>query len=180
MTKREIINTLLAKQLPERVGLNESFWPFIGENAWQAQGIAPDTDFIRRFNLDLRSIAWFSAPAPRPDLARVVAESDAWVVNRDGWGADTKTWKHKAGTLEHVGFTVSSPEIWTREFREAFAAIDVRDHVDLAAMKARYAEAMAGEEFVTYSALFVFEDLRRILGDASCSSRSGYMISAPW
>jgi uroporphyrinogen-III decarboxylase len=53
MTKRNIIKTLLNKQLPERVGLNESFWPFIVENAWEAQGIAAGTDFVRRFNLDL-------------------------------------------------------------------------------------------------------------------------------
>jgi hypothetical protein len=131
MTKREIIKTLLAKQLPERVGLNESFWPFIVENAWQKQGIAPGTDFVRRFNLDLRSISWFGAPAPRPDLARVVEESDEWIVNRDGWGAATKTWKHKAGTPEHVDFMVASPDVWKREFRDAFAAINVRDHVNL-------------------------------------------------
>lgn len=167
MTKREIIKTLLAKQLPERVGLNEAFWPFIAENAWQKQGIAPGTDFIRRFNLDLRSIAWFSAPAPRLDLACVVEESDEWIVRRDGWGSDTKTWKRKAGTPEHVGFSVSSPEIWKRDFRDAFAAINVRDHVNLEAMKKSYAEAMAGEEFVTCSGLFVFEDLRRILGDVT-------------
>ena len=167
MIKRDIIKTLLAKQLPERVGLNESFWPFIVENAWQKQGIAPGTDFVRRFNLDLRSISWFGAPAPRPDLVSVVEESDDWIVNRDGWGASMKTWKHKAGTPEHVSFTVTSPEIWNREFRDAFEAINIRDHVDLDGMKTSYAQAMAGEEFVTYSGLFVFEDLRRILGDVT-------------
>ncbi len=165
MKKREIIKTLLNKQLPDRVGLSEKFWPFIVENAWGAQGIAPDTDFVRRFNLDLRGLCWFAAPAPRPDLAGVVEESDEWIVNRDGWGASLKTWKHKAGTPEHVGFTIASPEIWKRDFRDAVAAIQVRDHVDLAGLKASYAQAMAGEEFVTYDNLFVFEDLRRILGD---------------
>ena len=167
MTKREIIKTLLAGQLPERVGLNEHFWPYICENAWQAQGVAPGTDFVQRFNLDLRSISWFSAPAPRPDLACVVEESDEWIVRRNGWGAATKTWKHKAGTPEHVGFSITSPEIWKRDFRDAFEAINVRDHVDLPQMKRRYAQAMAGEEFVTYSSLFVFEELRGILGDVT-------------
>ncbi len=33
MTKREIIKTLLARQLPERVGLDEHFWPHIIPNA---------------------------------------------------------------------------------------------------------------------------------------------------
>ncbi len=39
MTSRDTIKTLLAKEIPERVGLNESFWPHIVENAWGAQGI---------------------------------------------------------------------------------------------------------------------------------------------
>jgi len=76
MTKREIIKTLLSKQIPDRVGLNEHFWPYIIENAWQKQGIAPDTDFVQRFNLDIRSIAWFAAPGPRSDLVGVVRESE--------------------------------------------------------------------------------------------------------
>ncbi len=167
MTKREIIKTLLAKQLPERVGLNEHFWPYICENAWQRQGIAPGTDFVQRFNLDLRNVAWYSSPAPRPDLAKVAEESDEWVVNRDGWGASLKTWKFKAGTPEHVDFTVTSPDAWRREFRDAFEAIDVRKSFDFATIKQNYTKAMAGEEFVTYSGLFVFEEMRRIMGDVA-------------
>jgi uroporphyrinogen decarboxylase len=167
MTKREIIKTLLAKEIPERVGLNEAFWPHIVENAWGGQGIEPGTNFNERFNLDLKSISWFAAPAPRPDLACVVEESDEWIVKKDGWGASFKTWKHKAGTPEHVDFSVSSPEIWKRDFRDAFEAIDVRDHVNLESLKNSYADAMAGDAFVTYSGLFVFEDLRRILGDVT-------------
>jgi uroporphyrinogen decarboxylase len=167
MTKREIIKTLLAKQIPERVGLNEAFWPHIIPNAWQVQGIEPGTDFVTRFDLDLRSIAWFSAPPPRPDLACVVEESDAWKVTRDGWGATLKHWKEKAGTPEHVGFMMTSPEIWKAEFRDAFEALDVRDHVDLESMKKRYTKAMQEDVFVTYSGLFVFEELRKIMGDVT-------------
>ncbi len=167
MTKREIIRELLAKQLPDRVGLNEHFWPHIIDNAWQAQGIQPGTDFSERFNLDLKSVSWFSAPAPRSDLVAVVEESEEWTVHRDGWGASFKTWKNKAGTPEHVGFMVTSPDIWKKDFREAFKAIRVRDHVDIEGMKARYRTAMAGESFVTYSSLFVFEELRKVIGDVT-------------
>ena len=165
MTKREIIKTLLSKQIPERVGLNEHFWPHLIENSWQEQGIAPDTDFIQRFNLDIRSVSWFNAPGPRPDLVGVVEESEECVIGQDGWGATVKNWKHRAGTPEHMGNMITSPEIWKRDFRDAFEALDVRDSIDLQSVKERYAQAMAGEEFVTYSGLFVFEELRKILGD---------------
>jgi len=33
MNKREIIKTLLGKKIPERVGINEKFWPNLIENA---------------------------------------------------------------------------------------------------------------------------------------------------
>jgi hypothetical protein len=72
MTKRDIIKTLLAKELPERVGLHEHFWPHIIDNAWHDQGIPPKTNFEERFNLDLKNMSWFSAPCPRPDLVAVV------------------------------------------------------------------------------------------------------------
>ena len=55
MTSREIIKALLAKEIPERVGLNESFWPHIVENAWGEQGVEPETDFGKRFKLDLNA-----------------------------------------------------------------------------------------------------------------------------
>ena len=165
MTSREVIRTLLNKELPDRVGLQEHFWPHIIPNAWGAQGIEPGTNFQERFNLDLQSLCFFATPGPRPDLSKVVEESDEWIVRRDAWGASFKTWKHKSGTPEHVAFSVTSPDVWKADYRDAFMAIDVRNHVDLDAFRERYAEAKAGDRFVTYSGLFVFEELRKVLGD---------------
>jgi len=165
MTQREIIKTLLSGEIPERVGLNEHFWPFIGANGWNQQGISDDTDFVERFNLDIRKVCFFSCPGPRPDRACVLDETDEWIVRRNAWGAAHKSWKHKAGTPEHVSFEMNSPDVWKREFRDQAKAIDLRDHVDLDALRKRYAKAMSEDRFVTIGGLFVFEDLRRILGD---------------
>jgi len=122
---------------------------------------------VKRFNLDLRSIAWFDTLGPRPDLVCIVQETDEWRVTRDAWGASIKQWKHKAGTPEHIGFTVTTPEVWKQEFRDAFEAINVRDCVNLDALKVQYAEAKSGQEFITYSGLFVFEELRKVFGDVT-------------
>lgn len=167
MTKRETIKTLLAGGIPDRVGLNEHFWPHIIPNAWGEQGIEDDCDFVRRFDLDLRSISFFVLPGPRPDLEAVTDETDEWWVQRNDWGASMKNWKAKSGTPEHVDFMVSDPDVWKKDFREQFAALEVRDHIDLDKIKKSYQEAMAEDRFVTYSGLFVFEELRRILGDVT-------------
>jgi len=165
MTKREVIRTLLDKKLPDRVGLNESFWPFIIENAWGAQGMPAGTDFITRFDLDIRSLCWCAVPEPRPDLAAVVAESDEWIAKRDGWGSTFKYWKTKAGTPEHMGFTITSPEVWKRDFRDAVRALDMRKLVKFEELKAALEKGRAGDEFLVYSGILVFEEMRRILGD---------------
>lgn len=47
MKKREIIKALLARQLPERVGLNESFWPHIIGNIDVRALESGDRDWIR-------------------------------------------------------------------------------------------------------------------------------------
>ena len=167
MNSREVIKTLLNKQLPERIGLNEHFWPFIVDNAWGNQGISSDEDMVSRFNLDIRSFSWFSVPGPRPDLAGIVTENDEWIVTRDGWGASIKTWKYKAGTPEHVGFSVTTPEIWHQEYREAVQSIDLKSRIDFQDLQSAYQQAMNGNRFVTASSLFVFEELRKVLGDVT-------------
>lgn len=165
MSKRDVIRSLLAKEIPDRIGLHEHFWPHILENAWTAQGVPGDVDWVQRYDLDLRSLFWCCAPGPRQDLAGVLEENDAWKTSRDAWGSTFRYWKQKSGTPEHIGFTCTSTEVWKRDFREQLRAIDPRTTLDLPRMRGQYAAAMAGQEFVTFSGLAVFEELRRILGD---------------
>lgn len=171
MSKREIIRSLLNKEIPERMGLNESFWPHIVENSWGEQGIGAGADFVGEFDLDVRSVHWFYIGHPRPDLIKTIEETEEWKLSQDGWGARLKWWKHKAGTPEHVGFTIDGPEMWKREFRDAALAINPREFIDPAAAKRKLDEAAAGERFVTIESLLQFEHLRSILGDA-------YMLEA--
>lgn len=165
-TRRETIRTLLDHRLPERVGLNEHFWPHIIENSWGAEGLT-DGDFVRRFDLDYESVLWWGAPGPRPDLARTIEETGESRLASDAWGAQTRQWKTKAGCPEHVGFTCTSPEIWKRDFREQLLALDVRTTVDIPAVREKLAKARTDDRFAVYSSLFVFEDLRRVMGDVT-------------
>lgn len=165
MTKREIITALLNKEIPERMGVNESFWPHIVNNAWGEQGMEKGTNFTNEFNLDYRSIHWCGLRGPRPDLAGVVEETEETTVRRDAWGAVTRYWKKKAGTPEHVDFTLTSVEAWVDEFRDALKAMDPTEHIPVEELKVSYAEAKKKDEFFVYSGLFVFEYLRVVLGD---------------
>ena len=161
---RAVIAALLRKQIPERMGVNEHFWPFIRENAWAAQGMPDQVSFEEYFDLDLASAHWYSPPGPRPDLVATLEEKAEWKMTRGAWGDITKTWLAKAGTPEHVGFAVTA-ETWRREFREAFLAIDPTTGVDFAEIKANADRIRDRGRFLTYSFMFVFEWARKVVGD---------------
>jgi len=163
--RREIIKALLAKEIPERMGLHEFFWPFLLENHWLAEGYPEGVEVVEKFDFDIHGMTWYFTPGPRPDLAADLEETDEWKITRNGWGSTFKNWKRKAGVPEHVDFMVTSPEVWHREFRDATLAIDVREVFDLAETRARYAKLMAGDRFVTFNGGFIFEEMRRTMGD---------------
>lgn len=165
MSKRDIIASLLKREIPERMGLNEHFWPHLIENAWASQGMAAGTNFVDHFNLDYRSIHWNDLPGPRPDLAGIVEEDEETRITRNDWGNIQRNWKKKSGTPEHTGFTLTDVDIWRGGFREACRAIDPLKNIPVAALREAYATARAKEEFFVYSSQFVFEMLREVLGD---------------
>lgn len=165
MSKREVISALLDKQIPDRMGLHEHFWPFIRENSWNEQGLDPDADFSTEFNLDLKGVLGYSAPGPRPDLEAVLEETDEWSVKRDAWGAITKYWKHKAGTPEHVGFTMDDPDVWFDEFKDAFLAVDFKSIIDVEQGRAELKKGREQGYFSTFSFMFIFEWMRKVMGD---------------
>lgn len=167
-SRRAIISELLAKRCPERMGLHEHFWPYIGENAWYAQGYPKGTDSEHFFDLDIHPLPiWVGAAGPRPDLKAVLEEDAESRLVRSDWGAVTRTWKYKAGTPEHVDFMVTRPDVWYREFREPFRALKPLDGTDFAKLKQALADRRADDRFVTIGGLQVFELMRAIMGDVA-------------
>ena len=163
--RRDIIKALLAKEIPERMGLHEKFWPFLFRNRWHDEGFPQGADATENFNLDLRQMTWCRMPEPRPDLAATIEETDEWIVTRNGWGATYKYWKHQDGVREHVDFMVTTPEAWHEGFRDAALAIDVRTMFNVEERRAEYARNMAEGRFVAFSGSFVFEEMRNTMGD---------------
>jgi len=163
--RREIIKALMAKEIPDRMGLFESFWPHLFRGQWQAEGFPQDGDVVEKFNLDIRQITWYFTPDPRPDLVATVEENDEWKVFRNGWGSTFKYWKHQDGVPEHMDFMVTTPEVWHRDFRDAVVALDVRKMFDLEKTRELYAKSMAEDRFIEFAGGFIFEEMRRTMGD---------------
>ncbi|MCC6728120.1 MAG: hypothetical protein IT208_02150 [Chthonomonadales bacterium] len=164
MTSRERVTSLLRHELPDRMGLYEHFWPETLAEYWPREGYpegqAPET----HFGYDIVNCGgWFNSE-PCPGRHEVLDETDEWRVVRDGRGAALKYWKHKSGTPEHIGFTITTPEAW-RDVRESLLTVDRGRLGDPVAARAAIAAARESGRYAVFGNLFVFELMRATIGD---------------
>lgn len=163
MTSREIVKTVLDKQIPERMGCHEDFWPDTLGN-WAEQGYPKDAVPAEYFGFDLVAVGgWFNTELV-PGRSEVVEETDEWQVTRDGRGASLKYWKNKSGTPEHIAFEVTTPEKW-KEYREPLLEVDMSRLGDMDAQRKQLVEAKASGKFTVFDNMYVFELLRATVGD---------------
>ena len=166
MNSRERIKAILNKEIPDCMGLYEHYW---GETLndpqyWQAQGFPAGVNPELHFDYDIVGCGGWLNLMPFPDRRDILEETDEWQIIRDGRGARLKTWKHKSGTPEHIGFEVTSPEKW-KEYREPLLETNPARLGDLAVQKKSLEEMKAKGKYTIYGGLFVFEQLRGMIGD---------------
>ena len=164
MNSREIITALVNKQIPERMGISESYW---GETtrAWQEQGYPEGADPIEHFNYDMRQVdgSWFDTGLRVGFEEEIIEETDEWKVRKDGRGATLKYWKDKSGTPEHIDFEVTTPEKW-KPWKESLLSLDT-SRVDLDAIRESLDKPEGTTRFRYYGNVFIFEIMRGTLGD---------------
>jgi len=164
MTSRDIMTALLKREIPERMGIYEHYWPETIPS-WREQGFPEDADPGTFFDYDLRGVegSWFNTSLIVGFQEEVIEETDEWKVRKDARLATLKYWKNKSGTPEHIAFDITSPEKW-QPYREGLLMLDKR-RIDIAAMREGLAKSQASSKFSFYGNLFIFEILRATLGD---------------
>jgi len=164
MDSRERVKLLLNKQIPDQMGLYESFWPETIRDYWNNQGYPKDQNPEIVFDYDIQGCGgWFNSESFMGTNC-VVEETDEWQVVKDGRGARLKTWKKKSGTPEHIGFEVENSEVW-KKYREPLLAVNrerfgkIKDH------KNNLESARKRGKFSVFANCFVFELMRATIGD---------------
>lgn len=172
MASRDIIDHLLRRKKPSRMGVHELFWPETFPT-WLEQGYPTDknekgetvpVDHIEHFGLDMRDAAQWLDPMPNQGFMETVEETDEWISRRNGAGAVLKYWKHKSGTPEHVDFRMTSREVWERDYRSLVDVVD-RSRVDIEGTKKGLALCKEKGSFACFGHTLVWETMRASLGD---------------
>ena len=193
MTSREVIDNLLRGKQSDRVGVMEFHWfdtlatwveqgyPLravykeAGERRWCDDGttvpaetageyLEPVPPWLH-FGLDLAVDGGINI-RPIHDCDELLEESDEWEVRRDGCGAALKHWKHKSGTPEHIGYRMTTREIWEQEYRPHLLQLDP-GRIAVETTRKSIAEKKAANVWTTLGDCFVWDQARRSMGDVT-------------
>jgi uroporphyrinogen decarboxylase len=175
MNSREVIDNLIRGKKADRIGLYDSPWPDALEK-WEKQGYIrkSDSKIIGEtgeqidptpfFGFDMCSVGGWFDNLPLRGVSELIEETEDWELRRDGAGAVLKQWKHKSGTPEHVDFTMTSRNIWERDYRSHLLYTD-KLRLDIEGNAKKLKEAKEKGLWTFYGNLFIWETMRKSLGD---------------
>jgi len=120
LTSRERVQTILRRQIPDHIGLAESFW---GDTvpSWISQGYPKGQPVWKVFGHDLIA-TWGLAHEAFPGRRGLIKETEEWRIVKDGNGATMRNWKHRPGVPEHLGFEITNGQVWREQYRDATRA----------------------------------------------------------
>ena len=170
-TSFEVIDALLRNTPAERMGSFENVWRQTQEE-WTHQGLPTDedgdpVDYSDHLNLDMVGTGISFQWEPIPDFREVVEETDEWHIVKNGGGALLKRWKTRAGTPEHIDFTMTSRDIWDRDYRPHLMEHNDRKRVpqDMDEAHTKLKNRRDAQKWAYYGSQFIWESMRATLGD---------------
>jgi uroporphyrinogen decarboxylase len=109
MTTLERMTRMYAHQEADRIPITDSPWNTTLER-WHREGMPEGVDYIDYFGLD--RLAHISVDTSPRFPARVVEETEAYIVRTTSWGATLKDWKHISSTPAFLDFIIKGPDEW--------------------------------------------------------------------
>ena len=103
---------------------------------------------------------------PLIGFSEIVEETEDWEVRRNGAGGLHKYWKHKSGTPEHVGFHMTTREIWERDYRPHVVEFDPA-RIDVPQLRKNFMEAHDAGRWTHFGHMFIWEHMRQSMGDVT-------------
>ncbi len=173
MNPREISNALIRRRPAPRMGLFDQPWPETVAR-WTEEGhlkvpgtegaVESDCDPVLHFGFDMAYVGGFFDSMPLRGVFEVLEETEEWRKVRTGAGGVIKVWKAKSGTPEHVSFTMTSPEIWARDYRPHLLSPDgarLQAEPTRAELEKRRRQGL----WTFFGHLGIWETMRQTMGD---------------
>ena len=166
MNARENVRNLLMGKPFERAGFHDHMWADT-LSRWTNEGYPTKDDRPvapgDRFGFDIVMFGGIDA-MPIRGYDEAIDETDACIVRRNGAGAIHRHWKNRSGAPEHIGFDLTSREIWDRKYRHHLIEVD-RERIAFDAISKAFEKARSRGLFLCCHSNFLWENMRDMLGD---------------
>lgn len=151
MTTRERFERMYQHREADRVPMLGGPWGTTLER-WRREGMPAEVDFADYFGLD-HVVGVGGDISPRYE-ARVVEETEEYIITFDAWGTTSKNWKHASSTPHWLGRTIVDRTTW----EQAKARMDIgRDRVDWDGLRTHYAGWREKGWWITGGLFFGFD-----------------------
>ncbi|MBM3496872.1 MAG: hypothetical protein FJX72_21510, partial [Armatimonadetes bacterium] len=132
MTSRERFACMFDHREADRIPIIDGPWAATIER-WKREGMPADADFVEYFDLD--RVAGISVDISPRYPARIIEQTEEYVVHTSAYGVTMRDWKHAGGVPEFLDFTIKDPDTWA----EAKARMTPdRDRINWAYLEAAY------------------------------------------
>ncbi len=151
MTSRERFRRTFAHVAPDRVPMQEAPWDSTVER-WRTEGLPDGVSPGEYFQLDVvRGIGADNSPRYE---AKVLEETDEYVVRTTSWGVTLKNWTHAGGVPEFLDFTVTDRDAW-QAAKERIRPDE--DRVDWEALEKNYSRWQEEGAWITAHGWFGYD-----------------------
>jgi len=173
LSSRDLMNNMLRGRPCDRIGYFDHGPWFDTLRRWVGEGYptrkneqgedVPD-DYQEHFGYDMRGAGgWFDG-MPIRDGWKVLEETDDWVITQNGAGTIVKNFKNQTSSPEYLDFTMTSREVWERDYRPHLLPAD-RARLDVEDTRANLQRLRAQGQWVFYGNQFIWENMRGSMGN---------------
>lgn len=163
MNSTQRVASILDGQPVDRLPAGEDFW---GETLakWRAEGrLRPDESPADHFGLDFDRAGFISFHANPAVGWKVIEDDGATVLMTDPNGVTTRTWRGRAGGVEHVACHVQDRATWDTFAKPHLAQLDP-GRIPFASYRRARAACTAANRFFAGDGLGPFEMMHRLIG----------------
>ncbi len=151
MTSYQRMKHVYDHQEPDRVPIIDHPWGST-MHRWRQEGLPEGVSWMEHFDLDrLGGLGVDTSPRFK---GKIIEDTDEYVVQYNGWGVTTKSFKHTTSVPQDLGFAIHDPATWA-EAKKRLAPTD--DRIDWDHLKDSYPAMREQNLWIAASAWFGYD-----------------------
>jgi uroporphyrinogen decarboxylase len=163
MTHKERVLNALNRKPVDLLPYSDSLWGETLRRYIDEGHMRDGEDVVEHFDMSSRGGGWIDSLADLDFEDELIEETEETILKLNGNGARLRWWKHKAGTPEHVGFSVTDRASWEEQIKPHLLEVDPR-RIPFDGYKEQRRIAAEQERAFFWSGVAPFEQMHPVCG----------------